>query len=71
MDKTNPVKKKRTWSREISVGLLVCLVYLGYKGQTEELSIVVWPFTVFAMAAFGFKQPTVEGYFSKERTEFE
>ena len=71
MDKDNPVKKKRTWSREIAAGLLVCLVYLGYKGQTEELSIVVWPFTVFAMAAFGFKQPTVEGYFSKERTEFE
>jgi hypothetical protein len=61
--------KKRTWSREVAVLLLVCLMYLGYTGQTEELSIVVWPFITFALAAFGFKQPPVEGFFSKERME--
>jgi NADH:ubiquinone oxidoreductase subunit 5 (subunit L)/multisubunit Na+/H+ antiporter MnhA subunit len=44
-------------------------MYLGYTGQTEELSIVVWPFITFALAAFGFKQPPVEGFFSKERME--
>ena len=62
-------KPKKTWTREVAMILLGCLIYLGFNGQTEELSIVVWPFTVFAMAAFGFKQPTVEGYFSKDRME--
>lgn len=60
-------KPKKTWSREVSTVLLFFLLFLAYKGQTEELEILIWPFTVFSMAAFGFKQPVIEGRFSRDR----
>jgi hypothetical protein len=44
--------------------------YLGYSGMTEELAIVAWPFTIFGMAAFGFKQPSVETFVSQNRSDF-
>ena len=65
-----PLKKRRTWSRELATCLFLCMGYLGYSGMTEELAIVAWPFTIFGMAAFGFKQPSVETFVSQNRSDF-
>jgi hypothetical protein len=70
MTDTPTVKKKRTWSRELATCLFLCMGYLGYTGMTEELAIVAWPFTIFGMAAFGFKQPSVETFVSQNRSDF-
>ena len=60
---TKPVEttkpRGRTWSRELAVVMIVGCVYLAALGQTEELDIVIWPTTVFTLAAFGFRQPAV------------
>ena len=59
---TPQTPKKKTWQREVSAVLLCFLMYLAWAGSTEELEILVWPFTLFSFAAYGFKQPTVESY---------
>lgn len=61
--------KRKTWSRELAVSLMLFLCYLAYDGKTEEAAILVWPFTIFSMAAFGFKQPAVEDFMSRNRNE--
>jgi len=43
----------KTWKREVGALLLVTLAILMLLGESELLSIVVWPFTTFAGAAFG------------------
>lgn len=56
---------KKTWQREVAAVLFMALIYLGYQEQTAELEILVWPFTVFGMAAFGLKQSSVQAYLGK------
>jgi len=49
----------KTWSRELAIVMWLCLGFLMYNDQTEMADIVVWPITIFSMAAFGFKQPAI------------
>lgn len=51
---------KKTWARETAFLMFVGCALLAYNGQSEELNIVIWPTTIFGLAAFGFKQPPVE-----------
>ena len=59
------METKKTWQREVAAVLFIALIYLGYQEQTAELEILVWPFTVFGMAAFGLKQPSVQTFLAK------
>lgn len=59
---SNKPSGKKTWNRETAWVLLGFLIYLAYNGMSEPLSILAWPFVLFAMAAFGFKQPAVENF---------
>ena len=52
--------KSKTWSREFATLLVIFLCYLAIEGKTEELEVLSWPTFIFAMAAFGFKQPEVQ-----------
>ena len=51
--------EKRTWSRQTAWALIIGCAALAYSGKTEELSLVIWPTTIFSLAAFGFRQPAV------------
>lgn len=55
------MKKCKTWKREISVLMLLFLCYLSFQGQTTELEILVWPFTIFAGASFGQEWASSQG----------
>lgn len=54
--------KKKTWSRETAFAMILFLCFLAYQGKVEELEILVWPFTIFTLAAYGFRQPAVDGW---------
>lgn len=49
----------KTWSREVSVALMIGLGALAYNEKTELVEILVWPITTFSLASFGFRQPIV------------
>lgn len=53
---------KKTWARETSFAMIVGLAVLAYGDKIEQLEILVWPVTVFSLAAFGFQQPTVSDW---------
>lgn len=50
----------KTYSRELSLCMMVFVGWLAYQGMTQELEILVWPVTLFSMASFGFKQGVVK-----------
>jgi len=62
-------KKTRTWAKEFSAILFAALIYFGYVGQTDVLEILVWPFTTFAVAAFGFKSDTIKEAVAVRKTK--
>jgi hypothetical protein len=47
-------KPQKTYKREIAVVLLAYLMYLGFVDNYRVLEVVVWPFMVYVLAAFGF-----------------
>ena len=49
----------KTWSREVAFSMILGCALLAWNGQSEELEIVIWPVTTFALAAFGMRQPVV------------
>jgi hypothetical protein len=57
-----PVTKSRTWSRQVACVLILGCFYLGANNQAEVLQIVIWPVTVFTLAAFGLRQPAVASW---------
>lgn len=50
---TTQEKPKKTYKRELSVLLLIYLMYLGYIDNYRILEIMVWPFMLFVGGAFG------------------
>lgn len=50
---------KKTWARETAFAMFLGCALLAYNGQSEELNIVIWPTTIFGLAAFGLRQPAV------------
>lgn len=68
---TDQKRKPKTWNRETAWTLLGVLIYLAYNDMSEPLEILAWPFVIFAMAAFGFKQPAVENFMSKRSGPYE
>jgi hypothetical protein len=56
------LKKGKTWSREVALSLMVYLGYMGYIGDTPLVEVLVWPVTMFSMAAFGFKQDVIKDF---------
>lgn len=61
--------KKKTWAREAAFAMIIGCGFLANSGKTEELNIVVWPVTIFSLAAFGFKQPPVDGWMRGRPTQ--
>lgn len=59
------METKKTWAREVAVALMIGCAVLAYSDKVEELNIVVWPITIFSLAAFGFKQPSVDSWMRK------
>jgi hypothetical protein len=57
--------KSRTWSRQVACVLILGCFYLGAYNQTEVLEIVIWPVTVFVLAAFGLRQPAVASWMQR------
>lgn len=53
---------KKTWARETAIVMFLGCALLAYNKQTEELNIVIWPTTIFGLAAFGLRQPAVDGW---------
>ena len=45
--------KNKTWKEELSILIVVYLMYLGYISAVGPLEILVWPFMAFVTAAFG------------------
>lgn len=45
--------KNKTWKEELSILIVVYLMYLGIIGAVGPLEILVWPFMAFVTAAFG------------------
>ena len=64
---TEEEPKKKTWSRETAWAMLLGCFFLAGSEQTEELEIVIWPTTIFTLAAFGFRQPVVNDWMRKSR----
>lgn len=57
--------EKKTWARETAFAMFLGCALLAYNGQSEELGIVIWPVTIFGLAAFGFRQPSVDSWMRK------
>jgi hypothetical protein len=66
-DSTTNLPSKRTWSRELSLVLLLGLATLIYFEKKEMVEIVIWPIVAFTLPAFGFKQPTLEAWMSTRK----
>ena len=45
--------RNKTWKEELSIAIVVYLMYLGIVGAIGPLEILVWPFMAFVTAAFG------------------
>ena len=45
--------RNKTWKEELSIAIVVYLMYLGVVGAVGPLEILVWPFMAFVTAAFG------------------
>ena len=60
LNSSDDPKPKKTYAREIACVLLASLLYFGYVGQDSTLEILVGPFTIFAVTAFGFKSEVVK-----------
>ena len=45
--------KNKTWKEELSILIVVYLMYLGIISAVGPLEILVWPFMAFVTAAFG------------------
>ena len=52
----------KTWSRQTAWVLMAGCAFLAFNNQIEVLAIVIWPVTMFALPAFGFKQPAVDSW---------
>lgn len=46
----------------MALSLMVYLGYMGYVGDTPLVEVLVWPVTMFSMAAFGFKQDVIKDF---------
>lgn len=44
---------KKTFKREVAIGLLFFIVYLALTGSVEVLEVVTGPFMLFCLGAFG------------------
>ena len=44
---------KKTYKREVAVGLIVILSYQIYASNVEMVNVLVWPILTFAGGAFG------------------
>ena len=60
------VGNQRTWSRELSLALLLGLATLIYFEKKEMVEIVIWPVVAFTLPSFGFKQPALEAWMNKK-----
>jgi hypothetical protein len=63
-----PTTTTKTWSRQTAWVLMLGCVFLAANGQTEELAIVIWPVTMFALPAFGFRQPAVDSWMQRSQS---
>lgn len=45
--------RNKTWKEELSIAIVIYLMYLGFLGSTGPLEVLVWPFMFFVTAAFG------------------
>lgn len=45
--------RNKTWKEELSIAIVIYLMYLGYISAVGPLEILVWPFMAFVTAAFG------------------
>jgi hypothetical protein len=62
-----PVITTKTWSRQTAWVLMAGCAFLAFNGQVEELAIVIWPITAFALPAFGFRQPAVGEWMQRSK----
>jgi hypothetical protein len=51
-----PTTTTKTWSRQTAWVLMAGCAFLAFNNQIEVLAIVIWPVTMFALPAFGFRQ---------------
>ena len=45
--------RNKTWKEELSIAIVIYLMYLGIVGAIGPLEVLVWPFMFFVTAAFG------------------
>lgn len=45
--------RNKTWKEELSIGIVMYLMYLGFVGAVGPLEVLVWPFMFFVTASFG------------------
>ena len=55
-------KPKRTWSRELSLAMILGICVLIYFDKADMVELVLWPVVTFTLPAFGFKQPALEAW---------
>jgi len=58
--------KQRTWSRELSVAMILGICVLIYFDKAEMVELVLWPVVAFVLPSFGFKQPALEAWMNKK-----
>lgn len=68
MEQQQPSKVK-TWSREFAFLMWCGLGWIIYNDQVEMAGILVWPITIFTLASFGMRQPSV-GDWMRGRSSF-
>lgn len=59
--------KTKSWKREMAAAMFFHLVYLSYVGteiSEKMMGVLVWPYTLFIMAAFGFQSAMKQAGFS-------
>lgn len=60
---------KKTWKREVALGLLGFIFYLGFTGSVEVLEIVIWPFMLYVGAAYGMEWASKQTTLTTQRFE--
>lgn len=51
--------KGDSWKEEIAIAMVIYLMYLGVVNSIGVLEILVWPFIVFVISAFGMRDALV------------
>lgn len=68
MTDTPDVKKQRkTWVRELATVMIIFTGVITYQEKLEELKVIVWPVTTFAMLAWGYKQDVIQDLVSGKK----